>query len=187
MESVKHLLFEDPTWLLVILAAAELAVFWFWLRRRTKRSAMAMLIPPILAGALLALSALVVTDREAIQHNLQQIADEYQAQHLDAAATFLDDEYEGFGGDKKSLLEMAEQTRGDHPIQSIRVTRLIVNVHGRRAEADITTVVHPEDSLGGGAYSFAWTLDWVRRDAGWRILHIDNPVTVVPGFEPGKK
>jgi hypothetical protein len=187
MESMKHVLFENPTWLLVILAVVELAIFWYWLKRRTKRSAMTLLIPPILAGLLLGLATLVVTDREQIQSNLQQIADDYQAGRLDAAALYLDDAYEGFGGDKQSLLTIARTTRGDHPIRSIRVTRLEVLVQGRRAEAQITTVVHLEDSMGGGAYSFAWTIDWGKFDAGWRILHISNPETVIPGFEPGKR
>jgi hypothetical protein len=185
MQTIQHILFEDPTWLLVVMAVAELVVFWVWLQRRTKRAAMALLVPPILAGMFLALAALVVTDRETIQNNLQQIADDYQAKRLDAAALFLADNYEGFGGDKETLLDMANQTRGNYAIKSIKVTRLNINVHGRRAEAQITTVVHLEDSLGGGAYGFAWSIDWARFDAGWRILHIGDPETVVPGFEPG--
>ncbi|MBN1555255.1 MAG: hypothetical protein JXA11_10960 [Phycisphaerae bacterium] len=180
------MLFEDPMWLMVILAVAELVVFWIWLQRRTKRAAWALLVPPIIAGMLLGLALVVVTDREKIQRSLQQIADDYQAERLDAAAKYLDDAYDGFGGDKESLLALAKQTRGKHPIQSIRVTRLIVHTHGRRAETEITTVVKLKDDLGGGAYGFAWTIDWVRRDAGWRILHINPPQTVVPGFEPGK-
>ncbi|MBN1943685.1 MAG: hypothetical protein JW849_10375 [Phycisphaerae bacterium] len=180
-------MFENPTWLLLILAVVELAVFAVWLRGRTKRAAVGLLIPPILAGGLFALAALVTTDREKIHQALQQIADDYQAERLESAATYLDEAYEGFGGDKASLLNVARQTRGKHPIKSIRVTRLNVHVQGRRAEAKITTVVHLGDEMGGGGYGFAWTLDWVQRDAGWRILHIDEPQSVVPGFEPGKK
>jgi hypothetical protein len=187
MESIKHVLFENPTWLLVILGVAELVVFWVWLQRRTNRTAMGLVVPPILAGLFLLLAMLVVTDRETIRNHLQQIADDYQAERLDAAATYLDEKYEGFGGDKQSLLGLAKQTRGKHPIETIRVTRLVSNVQGRRATTDITTVVHLKDSLGGGAYSFAWSIGWVKRDAGWRILHIDTPQTVVPGFEPEKK
>lgn len=174
-------------WLVGILGIVELAVFRVWLRRRTKGAALRLLVPPILAGVFLLLAALVVTDRETIRIALQQIADDYQAERLDAAATYLDGDYEGFGGEKDSLLALARQTRGKHPIQSIRVTRLVSNVQGRRATTDITTVVHLKDSVGGGAYSFAWSLGWVKRGAGWRILHIDTPQTVIPGFEPEKK
>lgn len=185
MESIKHILFEAPAWGMVILAMAEVVLFAVWLRRRTRRCALALLIPPILAAGLFGLATLVVTDREQIQQALQKIADDFQANRLDATALYLDENYEGFGGDKESLLALAQVTRGKHGIESIKVTRANIHVHGRRANADITTTVKLNNDLGGGAYGFAWKIDWVRREPGWRIQHIDEPEPVVPGFEPG--
>lgn len=187
MEFAQYLLLEEPSWVVAGLVVVELALAGFWLRRRTRPAAVAMGVVPLLAGGILLLAALITTDRETLQQALQRIAEDYQNERLDAVANCFDDNYEGFGGNKSSLLLLAKQTREAHAIRSVRLTRIQCHVEGQRAETRVTSLIRVDPTLGGETCALAWTIDWVRRDAGWRIRHVEEPRTVVPGWEPADR
>jgi hypothetical protein len=177
MDTLRHLFYEDATWVYVALVLAELVLFWNYFRRRTRRTALCLLIPLALGGTVFAVETLVVTDREKIMGTVREIASDYQRGGLNAARLYLYDGYEGFGGDKDSLLSQAEN------VQSIKLTNPRLTVSEQRAELWITSVVRLSDDLGGGTLSFRWCVSWIRLLEGWKIDRVNTPEPVVPGFE----
>ncbi len=88
-----------------------------------------------------------------------------------------------FRKNKAKLLGRAEDLSRQRHFKSVKIKRCRIDVSGRRAEMEITTVIHLSDnSGGGGVVCLLWKVNWVKRPEGWRIERLSDPTSVVPGF-----
>jgi hypothetical protein len=173
MEGLRRALLEDPLYIYIALGFAELALAVVWHEKRTGRAMAALVIPPVLAVAVWALAAAVVTDREEIIAATGTIARDVEAGSVSAAEEYLDDDCGGFGGSKEGLLDAARAAMKAYPIKKVGFTRVEVTVEEDRAAMHLGTMV----TLEGGKQPVAWDLQWIKRPAGWRIIEVSEPQT----------
>lgn len=173
METVKFLLFENPVPVCVAMVIAESVVLAIWCVRRTRRSAVALLLPPLLAGAVVLAGGLVKTDREQIVQALGEIAASAEAGHLRAAGDYLDRDCQmPVGGatlNRQEMIELGRSALGRHRVQTVAPRRVRVTVADERADATLITVV---TLAGGERFAMDWEVTWAKRQEGWRIVHV---------------
>jgi hypothetical protein len=179
MAGIKTALLEEPFYIYVALGFAELVLAAIWRERRGRRWALALLVPPVLAGMVFAVEAAVETDREQITRALREIAADAEAGSTAAGARYLDDAYDGFGGSREGVVSHAERTLRSFEIAHVGFVNLRVDVDGRRARTTFSSIIGFRSRGGGaeGKTSLVWDIQWVRREQGWRIIEIARPET----------
>ena len=188
MESLKTALFEDPLYLYLVLAVAELALVFLWQAGKTRRRAAAMAIPVVLAGAVFVAEAVVVTDREQLTAALREIALDARARGNAASdfqvlATYLDESVQvdlgSHGGknlDRKRLLEAGRAAAKRFNVRRVELVRPDVQTDGQQATVSFGTIVfYAHKDFGEGRASIRWRLYWARRQGAWRIVRIGPP------------
>ena len=90
---VKDVLFDNPTYLYLALALAEVALAAVWYERRGRRTAALLVVPVVLAGGLFALERAVVTDREWIAGAVEDIAADVARGRTAALERHLDERF----------------------------------------------------------------------------------------------
>lgn len=182
MNCISAALFERPLWLLAMLAAAEVVTLVLWRARRTRRAGMVSIAPVLLAAAVLLLSWLVVTDREYIERAYEVIAADVAAGGTDALATYLDEDVEIAiepddsepDLDKAGAIRLAEHYVGEMKLREVKLSRMTIGVSGDRAETEVTTtLLNDWPEVAGARLVLSWSVKWVKRDDGWRILRAE--------------
>jgi hypothetical protein len=182
MEFLKRTFLEDPTYLYVLLVIVELVLMAIWYSRRTAWSARLLLLPVVLAGCVVAADAMVVTDRERLKQVVEEIAADVAGGSFDVATSYLDDSYQGFGGNKAGLIDRGLAEAHSRRIEKVKFTRVQTIFSGKTAEMDVTTVIHMRGDYAGSR-PIAWKIYWVDLPEGWRIRGVTSPQLVIPGFE----
>jgi hypothetical protein len=175
-------LVDDPTGVYVILAAAELILLVLWWHRRTAKLRLALLGPVVLGGAVFALDLFVQTDREQLLAAARDIAQAAKVGDVETAATYLDENYTGFGGSKEKILARTKTLQTRYTIETVKLTDFNMTLSNRQAQMNVTSVIHFGAGTSIGMTSLRWTLQWIEREDGWRISNIEEPQTAVPGF-----
>ncbi|MCD4824960.1 MAG: hypothetical protein K8S55_10145 [Phycisphaerae bacterium] len=181
MESLKQLFLEDPTYLYIALAVAELVLIVHWKARRTGRAAKMLLIPLVLAGGAFALERFVVTDREQLHQIITEIAHDAEKAEFDKATVYIAENYHGFGGNKTSLVILAKLKCKSFGIEKVKITNINIKVTGKRAEMALITAIHFNGEMSGMA-CLKWKIFWVKLPEGWQIIEITKPQRAMPGF-----
>jgi hypothetical protein len=174
MESLGRLFFEDPLYVYITLAFAELVAGAIWHERRSRQWLKALAVPPILAGIVLAVSTLVVTDREQIIQATERIARNVEAGNVAAAEVYLDDDYDGLGFSKAGVLAVGKEVLKNYRVKRVGFTRFTVEVTGADAAVRLDTLITLDN---GVRTTLVWDVRWIKRPGGWRILHVAEPQT----------
>ena len=176
MEMLRKTFFESPLPIYLTLIFAEVVLAAVWYELRGWRMRLAMLVPPALAAIVFAVSALVVTDREWIIDAAKTIARETEAGRTDALRQLLDADYSGFGNDRAGCIRAAELAIRAYRVSRVRFTKLEVQVEGSEAAMYAATIVEFGDArFGSGRTGVIFEVRWIRRPAGWRIVHVLPP------------
>ena len=188
MEALKTALFENPLYLYIALAIAELVLVGLWYERRGRRQLAYLAIPLGIAAVVFAVETLVVTDREHITNGLREIAREVETfhgqPHLEAAQRYLaEDVVVDFGSEaggvnltKDQALKAARLVLDRSPITNVRFMNLQVEVREHSADTEFATFISFETrELGPQNTSLQWTLRWSKRPEGWRIARVEKP------------
>ena len=173
MDSLSQLFFEDPLYVYITLAFAELVLLAIWHETRSRRWLIALAGPPVLAGIVLLVATAVVTDREQIIQAAHTIARDAEAGDVAAAQTYLDDRYSGLGVNKPGVVAIARAFLTKYQVTHVGFTRLTVEVYrDGRATMHAATII----AFGSeGKTAIVWDVQWVKRPAGWRILEVAEP------------
>jgi len=175
MESLETTFFESPFYVYVALGFLELVIAAVWYERRRRTWAIALVVPPLLAGVVAIVAAAVVTDREQIVNALAEIAADVEAGRVDAAEHYLDEVYAGYGQSKAEVVAMTRSAIARYQLQSIELKRLTVTVAGGSADAEVTTHVKLQGSvIGGHTMPVHWRTRWRKRPSGWRIVKVEE-------------
>ena len=137
METIKTVLFEDPTSLYVLLGVVELVLLAMWIKRRTRAWAVRLAIPTAVAVAIFGLSALVVTDREYITRAMHEIAADCGAGSVEAAGKYLD---------AAAIVDLPDPYGGG---ELSRDKALVGGAIGPEGHARPGSAVHPAGSRSG--------------------------------------
>jgi hypothetical protein len=172
-------LFDDPTTIIVISAVVAVVMLVRWVYRREMWAACALAGAVVVIGTAALCDYWVETDREQMVACCDELATEYTGggvlTHLEAT---LADTYHGFGLTKDLVLRLVRMERKKQAIEKVKITRLEVNIQGKYAEMDITTVIHMKQ----GIHALAWKVFWVKLGDTWKIEEARPPQQVVPGF-----
>jgi len=171
--------FESPFYVFVTLGFLELALAAVWYERRGRRLLAALAGPPVLAGVVALVAAVVQTDREQIVAALREIAADVEAGRIDAVRTYLDEDYSGHGMTRQGALDLAGDAVERYGVRSLKLTGVSVAVSGDSAEGRVTTLIAARGSLlGDRPVPYTWDLRWRKRPTGWRIVQAD---LILPG------
>lgn len=176
MDALRSAFLENPLWVYVGLALAELVLVALWYERRTRRRAVLLAAAPVLAVGVGLLAWTVVTDREQILRHAETIAAEIGAGRADALQTYLHEDFTGvYRGrvqmDKRRALELARQEPERFGVKEIELGPVELEVRGDRADANGTLYV---DTGGRGRIPVEFHVEWGKTQDGWRIRHADN-------------
>ena len=186
MEALKRALFEDPLTIYVGLGMIEIVLLAVWRRYMTPRRLLALAGPLLLAGGVFLVERMVVTDAELIVTALEEIAESASADSPDMVPirTYVDGNIRvdirpwvsGTLNRDKALKEW-QNLLDDHNVVSVVISGVDVEVNGDSARAKFTTNITWRNSRKGPEVTsqFKWTVDWVRRAGGWRIIGVDPP------------
>ena len=185
METLKYVLFENPLYAFIALAIAEIVLAALWWDRRAEKVGrkflLSMIVPPVLAGVVLMLSVLVVTDREQITIAAREIAADIAADRSGALEKYLDNHFVGhLGGrnyNRTEALTIAKQQRREYGISNITITSATVEMQGETATMDVMTSLTAEEKSLNVQFQghVEFPLTWVKRSEGWRILECQEP------------
>jgi len=174
---MKQLLFEDPMPIYVALGVIEIIMAAVWYRGRVKRVAIALAIPPLLAGGFLAMDLLVVTDREKLDRSLREIAADIQQGDIKGAMEFLADDFGGHYGTTKGAAEACEKAMKTYGIRKVSVTSAQTELlNDSMAKVQARTIVEFEvPGFGQGRQAIDWTIHWALRNGQWKIIDVNEP------------
>ena len=174
MEMLRKTFFESPLPIYLTLIFAEVILAAVWYERRGRRTMLMLLLPPARGG--FGVGALVVTDRERILNAAKTIARQAETGRTDALREFVDADYSGFGDDKAGAIRAAESAIGTYRVSRVRFTKLQVEVTGDQAALHAATVIEFGDPrFGSGRTGVVFDVRWIRRQNGWRIIHVRPP------------
>lgn len=174
MESLKEMLFEDPTAIYVVLALVWLVLALIWRRYPNRRTAAALAVPFVLAGGVFLLSRLVETDREQITRSVHEIAEAINEGRYADVGAYLED---GFGisgqriADIPEAIDLLSRRAGQFRLGQVKVTHVDVVIEGRLADVQVQTMITRGDSR---KVPVRWDLTWAEDSGRWRIRNLDR-------------
>ena len=178
MAWVSKLLFENPPWLLAMLAAGGVVALVIWRARRTIAAARTAIVLVALAAAVLLLGGLVKTDREKIADAYAAMAADVSAGRTEQLAVYLDADAritlepgDEFGADKRSAILLVGMNIKVMKLREVKLSRMTIDVSGDRAVSEVTTTIFNDWSETAGAtIVLSWRVVWAKRADGWRIV-----------------
>ena len=172
-------LFDDPTTIIVLSAVVAVFMLVRWIYRREMWAVCTLAGAVVVIGTAALCDHWVATDREQIVACCDELSAEYtgggELTHLEAT---LADTYHGYGMTKDMVLTLARMERKKQAVQKVKITRLEVEIQGKHAEMDLTTVFHTEQ----GPHALSWKVFWVKLGDTWKIEEVHAPRRAVPGF-----
>jgi hypothetical protein len=172
-------LFDDPTPILLISAAVAVVMLVRWIYRRERWAIYTLAGAVVVMGTVALCDHWVETDREQMVACCDELVVEYTGGGpLTLLEATLADTYHGYGVTKDLVLMVARKERKKQVIEKVKITRLEVNIQGKHAAMDITTVIHMKQ----GIHALAWKVFWVKLGDTWKIEEARQPSRAVPGF-----
>lgn len=177
METIREMLFENPWPIYVVLALTEFVLAGLWWSRRDKKILQWMIAPLVLAVAVFVLERIVVTDREQITINTNEIGRLIQSGQVEGLKTYLDENIRvklaDMGSDtanRDQVIQMGKAVLTQNPVAKISFLGLKVEPSGSLAEESVTTII---DFAGGELKdqkrAVKWIVRWGKKDGRWLI------------------
>lgn len=178
---MKELLFENPLPLYVALGVAELVIVGLWYRARTRRLAVALAVPVVLAFVLAATAALVETDREKLQRVLVAIAAHVEKGDFDSVRPHLAEDFHGEYLSRDAALEAGRNAWREFGVRKTSISGVRVHMDESLPKAEFRTHIgYNFPGLGQGTQAIDWTVYWGRRDGQWKIVRVEKPRLAPP-------
>ncbi len=182
MEFVTALLFERPAYLVPVLLVIQFVLVRRWAQRRTSQARRAMLFGFACIPLLLAVQALVQTDREALIAQCRAVAALAEKGDAEGIGHHIAAQFETEGLDRAAIVSrMQKGLKAVHP-ENVKLSGFDVTFQsGRRA-----TVIFQASARVYGPYEITgrqlskWELRFERTGGRWQIIFL-SPREIV-GF-----
>ena len=186
MQALKRALFEDPLTIYAGLVMIEIVMLALWRRYMTSRRLLALAVPLLLGGAVFFIERTVVTDAEIIVAALEEIAETASADSRDLGPirTYLDNDVRvdlgtGLGRvmNRGRALKRWPRVLDEYHVVSASISNAEVEVNGDSARARFAADITYRVTRNGSELTtqLLWTVDWRRRNDGWRIIQVNRP------------
>jgi len=165
---------ENPVWVYVVLAAAEAVLVLLWRRGVVKRTIL-LAVCPVLAIAVVAVSTLIVTDRERIEKLTEEVVSHAERLDIPAISDYVDDDYNYGGMNKKLWYALSTAFAKIYRFKSISIKELEVTFPAPgQADVLLRVFVHMDPEAQGlfpsSYFYYTSKLAWTRNAQGqWKI------------------
>lgn len=179
MDTLRRTFFEDPLYVYIALAFAELVLAAVWYERRTRRALALLAVPVVLAGGAFLLERAVQTDREVIVASAREMAEGLSAGDFEPLERYVSRDFHGPLGSRDAVLARSRRVIDRYELSAVEVRSVEVTVEGEQAVMTGGTVV--EGGYEGATFRtlVGWEIDWVREPDGvWRIVAARPDVNV---------
>jgi hypothetical protein len=182
MESIRYVLFDDPSWLIIALAVLEVVAAASWWHGRSPRRLVWVAAPIVLAGGLYALERYVVTDRERIVAACEEIAAMAgRGEFGQAAEKYLAEDFSGrFAGaelDKRGVLVRIRTATALEILEGVTLRDPELEFREGGAVVKVGTTLRFQESRRD---YWDWELGWRKTPEGWRIDRLIDARRAVP-------
>ncbi len=170
---IRWLLFESRIALLTALGLVEFVLLWIWARRRTRRTRRRAGVGLVVAGLLLSVQALVVTDREKIMAICREMACAVEEGAVDQVGRHVASDFAAGGVDRAGLLAGLTRMLTHVHIEEPRLSDFEVLVTGNEAQVTFQARcrVASAELVEGGIIS-RWELTFRRVGDRWQVVAI---------------
>ena len=169
---MKDFFFDAPLWVLCVLVAAGIAIWWAGNNRvdkPMKRIGLAVL----LAGVALALTSFLFdTDQEKVTKQTERLVQAVNARDWKAFESVLDAQTRfAFYRDREMIVRGAKQTADDIGLKSVRITGMTVDKKDSVITVDLRAMSEQDRTMGRPVVT-DWRFDWQNLGAGWKLMTI---------------
>jgi len=182
MPTFVHHFTEDPAVPLIMITAAEAVLLTTWYYRRFPEKAVFLVIPVLLAGAVVSLDLAVETDREAIQRISYQMVQEYREGRIEDFAEGIAPSYSGYLTSRKRFLDtLRNKQKFVASVKILAMEEIIIN--GGKAGMLVHTKITPLESMASGKSLVPWwNIGWRKFTEGWKIINIKLHSKSISGY-----
>jgi hypothetical protein len=173
VDSLTSIFLEDPTYVYAALALVWVVLAIVWRRNPTRRGAAMLVVPLLLAAVVFLVSHFVVTDREAIENSIHQIAALVNDGDIEPIGAYLDDDFEAASLDirtRDQAIQRLKSRVGGGQDAGVNVAWIGCHVEGKFAAVEVQTWVF----YGARRAPVLWRMTWVKVDGRWRIRSVDD-------------
>jgi hypothetical protein len=178
IDSLKHVLFESPLKLGLVLFFVLLGCLSVWRRRRTARSREVFLLAAAASLGLLTVQGLVKTDRERIRHVIDDLARAVDQQDAAVVLGYIDPQYDLQGHTREELEALVRDRLRRIDVDQPLLHNVQIRTVGDRGDARLTALARVVlDQTPVGYVVSVWDLQFRRRPNGWKVSLVD-PVAI---------
>jgi hypothetical protein len=170
VDTITQFLFESPMQLASVCGIVCLVLLVMWRRTGSAGRRKAFLAAAALSCLLLALQAVVVTDRERIVWLMDDLAKAVEAADIDRIEQSIDADYKDDSYDRTTFLAHVRNELTHYSVRGARLSAFKVSVSGNEATVSFRVVCEIRDRDGMFVSVLSrWQVDLVRRDTGWMV------------------
>jgi len=169
---MKDFLFDAPLWVLCVLIAGGVAIWWAGNNRVDKAMKRIGLVV-LLAGILLAgTSFLLETDAEKVTRKTEQLVQAINIRDWPTFESVLDPRTRfAFYGNRDAIVAGAKQTADDIGLKSARITGMTVSRKDTVISIDLRAISEQDRTMGRPVVT-DWRFDWQNLGTGWKLMTI---------------
>ena len=169
---MKDFLFDAPLWVLCVLVAAGIAIWWAGNNRVDKPMKRIGLLV-LLAGIALALTSFVFdTDAEKVTRKTEQLVDSINARDWKTFESILDPRTSfTIYKNRDDIVAGAKLTTDAIGLKSARITGMNVDKKDTVITIDLKALSEQDRTMGRPILS-EWRFDWQNFGTGWKLMTI---------------
>ena len=169
---MKDFFFDTPLWILCVLVAAGVAIWWAG-NNRVDRPMKRIGLAVLLAGIALALTSFFFdTDQEKVTRKTNQLVQAINARDWKTFESILDARTRfAFYGDREAIVAGAKKSADDIGLRSARITGMTVEKKDTVITVDLRALSE-QDRTAGRPIVTDWRFDWQNFGTGWKLMTI---------------
>jgi hypothetical protein len=170
---MKDFLFDAPLWVMCVLVAAGVAIWWAGNNRVDKPMKRIGLVVLLCGIALALISFFFDTDQEKVTRKTNQLVQAVNARDWPTFQSILDPKTRfAFYGDRDAIVAGAKKTADDIGLKSARIIGSTVDKKDTVITIDLRALSE-QDRTGGRPVVTDWRFQWQNFGTGWKLMVIE--------------
>lgn len=179
------ILFEDPLYLLILLAGGEFYLYSLWHKEGTFtfKDLRKLLILPLIALGIWIMSTVVVTEKEEILNIMAEFSEKIERGPMPLLEKYLHADYSGhslnqsFATKSEAMSFVKKHQDNKLIINGIRFQKKKFTIKGKKATLQTKMVLYITTQRGDGPFPLNISLVFQKTVEGWKILQ-NTPPTI---------